>query len=1178
MILICSNRAIIPVFPALIFIFGILEISYSQNPLNQEKGIYFHRQYTSTEYGGHTQSWSVIEDERGLVYIGNGNGLLEYDGVEWRMIEMANGQVALSLALGSNNEIYVGGVNDFGVIRPDSLALPVFRSMADGVPEELTDFEDVWETKAYSEGVLFRTRTAVFHVDYDDSLTIIQPEERFERIHKVDDDLYIVDLGTGLMKFEDMQFNPVPGGDLFEDLSIWYMGKQPNGTIFIATRDGTYLFDGESIEPFETEIAQILTDQNVYHATEIKNKGYAFATIRGGVFVTNYSGEVTDVIDSRFLTSNQTTYVYSDRFNNLWVTTTNGLNRVEISNSLTYFDESTGMSSGITDITKHNGKIFVASASDIQYLKNKETQADLPEFTTIPTPLTGFNSLLHTDYGLMASFMSGLSEVSENSVSGILPEFESIVVSQSLRNPEHVLLGHRDGIAIFEHADGEWDLLSTIDGVSEQVYTIEQGRDGVIWAGTDFQGLIRVVPGDNPTIDRFDTETFFSAGTARVYAVDNNIVFSTPTGIYRPSEPWNSDEPFIPNISELMAEHTSLSGTLNIDKGVNDGYWVVTDATVGFTPTLENPLENLHEGPLARVSSDAIKAILPEENGILWVANEFGLIRYDSNSDYQGDISFDAFVRGAFQNEQPIFGGMSDSALGLTQLPYQQNDIRFLFGTNFIEDEGRTRYQVRLAGLDDDWLNWTRETFKDYTNIPHGKYELEVRAMNTYGAISSTGTYSFEILPPWWHSWWAYTLYTLLFIGGVFVFDRYQRKRLIKKERDRAREKELEQAKEIEKAYRDLKAAKDQLVQQEKLASLGQLTAGIAHEIKNPLNFVNNFSDLSVELVEEIREEIRQRTEDRGRENPPLLPRRDPDGKRESEGGAEARGVSRLPSETLAKDGEAEEGDRPQNSEADLSSVNTPLNPSSQRDPYGARGDFLLDILDDIETNLKKIHEHGTRADSIVKSMLQHSRGGSGKMEPTPLNQLVKEYVNLAFHGMRAGNDPINVNIDLQLDENVGEVPLIAEDFSRVIVNLCNNAFDAMRTKLADDGGPKTEKNSPLAPASRHLGEGSGEAERSRGVFSVEDYIPKLTVRTKSKANTITIEIEDNGPGIPDEIRDKILQPFFTTKKGTQGTGLGLSITNDIIKAHGGSLDINSMPGQTVFAIKLNSVIFGDSL
>jgi len=266
----------------------------------------------------------------------------------------------------------------------------------------------------------------------------------------------------------------------------------------------------------------------------------------------------------------------------------------------------------------------------------------------------------------------------------------------------------------------------------------------------------------------------------------------------------------------------------------------------------------------------------------------------------------------------------------------------------------------------------------------------------------------------------------------------------------------------------DLKSTQSQLIQSEKLASLGQLTAGIAHEIKNPLNFVNNFSDICMELMEELK------------------------------------------GERLKVIGERDES-------------------------------VEEEIIDDVIQNLAKIHEHGTRADSIVKSMLQHSREGNGEMEPTTLNPLVKEYVNLCFHGMRASKNPINVDLIYELDESIGEVPLITEDFSRVIINLCNNAFDAMREK--------------------------GEKSKENG----EKYRPKLTIRTRLDGKIIQLDIEDNGPGIPEEIKDKILQPFFTTKKGTEGTGLGLSITNDIIKAHGGELIIKSTKEQgCLFSIQIN--------
>ena len=261
-----------------------------------------------------------------------------------------------------------------------------------------------------------------------------------------------------------------------------------------------------------------------------------------------------------------------------------------------------------------------------------------------------------------------------------------------------------------------------------------------------------------------------------------------------------------------------------------------------------------------------------------------------------------------------------------------------------------------------------------------------------------------------------------------------------------------------EKALKDLESAQEQLIQQEKLASLGQLTAGIAHEIKNPLNFVNNFSELSRELIDDVFIEL------------------------------EGLDHSEIKEEVIA-------------------------------------------ILEDVKSNLAKVHEHGTRADGIVTSMLQHSRASGSKREAYDFNALVKEFVNLSYHGMRAGKAPINVKIDLDLGPEVGQVNLISEDFSRVILNLCNNAFDAMRDKL----NAKKET----------------------------DFLPHLTVQTKKQKSKVILSIKDNGPGIPIEIRDKILQPFFTTKKGTEGTGLGLSITHDIIKAHGGELKVETTVGQS---------------
>jgi signal transduction histidine kinase/streptogramin lyase len=428
-------------------------------------------------------------------------------------------------------------------------------------------------------------------------------------------------------------------------------------------------------------------------------------------------------------------------------------------------------------------------------------------------------------------------------------------------------------------------------------------------------------------------------------------------------------------------------------------------------------------------------------------------------------VSNRPFAESEAAPEKPIAVEAIESLL----LTYDQNDLSFEFTALHYANPSKNQYAHMLKGLEDDWI-YDNRNFASYTNLEPGEYEFMMRASNSYGVWNEEGkTIKITILPPWWRTWWAYAGYALALVLLIIGVDRVLRKRIALREEQKNKDRDLAQAKEIEKAYHkleeaheDLKSAQEQLVQQEKLASLGQLTAGIAHEIKNPLNFVNNFSELSIELVDELSESLKDE----------------------------------------------------------------PLK--------GKRGE-IDEYLNDIKANLSKILQHGTRADGIVKSMLQHSRGGSGKMEPTDLNALITEFVNLAFHGMRASKNPISVKLDFDLDENLGSVNLIGEDFSRVVLNLTNNAFDAMREKT------KTDPN----------------------------YKPLLTATSKRLGDRVTLSIADNGSGIPEAIKDKILQPFFTTKKGTDGTGLGLSITNDIIKAHGGTLSLPETAQGAVFKINL---------
>jgi signal transduction histidine kinase len=262
---------------------------------------------------------------------------------------------------------------------------------------------------------------------------------------------------------------------------------------------------------------------------------------------------------------------------------------------------------------------------------------------------------------------------------------------------------------------------------------------------------------------------------------------------------------------------------------------------------------------------------------------------------------------------------------------------------------------------------------------------------------------------------------------------------------------------EVEVALQHLKATQAQLVQSEKLASLGQLTAGIAHEIKNPLNFINNFAELVGELTEELEEEIESTQDTNGTDNT----------------------------------------------------------------------DQFKEILSDLKMNAKIIAQHGRRADGIVSAMVQHASGGTGKREPTDINELLEEYVNLAYHGKRAQVTGFNCEIIRDYDKAVGAVELVPQEIGRVFINLLGNAFDAVSLQNTDD--------------------------------TVE---PKVYVSTEREEDKVRIHVQDNGPGIPAEYIEKIFEPFFTTKPTGSGTGLGLSMSYDIItQGHSGTLSVESKPG-----------------
>jgi signal transduction histidine kinase/ligand-binding sensor domain-containing protein len=1242
---------------------------------NNEAGNPFITNYNSQQTGADVQVWSFIEDERGVMFIGTAPGLLEYDGASWRTIEVANKTFARSLALDDNGRIYVGASADFGYLEKDESGELKFNSLLDYIDDSDKVFSYIWTTLVTDRGIYFQTFERIFLFtssnetqsngeinDWD--VKVWRAQSMFYYAFWLNNNYYVQQGGIGLMKMIGDSLMLIPDGDRFKNDRLqvilpYYQNKNENDQNLMLVgvfNKGLFLYDGSAFKEFNTDANSYLKNTTLYKGTSLVDGAYGFATLTGGLVIMSSDGKKWQSINLKSgLPNNSVTEIFVDSHGIIWSAPESYISLAEYPSPLTLYDASLGLNGSPYDILRHKEILYIATSNGLSYLDEK---------TTTLKPVKGLLagnsqtfSLLSMNGQLLAAIGTGLYLIEGDQASVLRSAGVSFFVQflrRSISDTNRVFIGLVDGLATFRYDNGKWADEGRINGIGEYIPSIVEPEPGILWLGTDSKGAIKVTYNEgaihNPIIERFGVEHGFSPGGCYVTSTSRGVIFIGANGAYVYDE---SEKYFIKDslFSSIRIGNTTSSSNLIEDNKGN--IWIsLGDETVVFIPQADGTYR-IDKTAFQRFSNMTVSRIYPEDNGIVWFGTSENLVRYNPQIKKNYKAKFNALVRRVLIGEDSIlFGGYG--SLGKNELPqltFDNNSLRFEYSATSYDDPSATKYQSKLEGFDEHWSSWKKETNRNYTNLSSGNYNFRVKAKNIYQHESREASFSFKIFPPWYRSWWAYTLYALFLILGIFSVDRVQRRRLTKREREHAqyretqlrakaaeanaktltaeneRQKNVELLSEIGKditarlsiksiidtvyenvntmmdasvfgigiynkeknridfpatkekgktlqsffnsfddenrpavwcfknqkeiftndygrdysryiqevkapaagqqsesiiylplssghkkigvitaqsfkknSYNDyhlnilrnlatytsialdnaeaylqlnetvnnLKAAQEQLVLQEKLASLGQLTAGIAHEIKNPLNFVNNFAELSIDLINDLREEL-------------------------------VAEKIKVPTESVKE---------------------------------------IEDILKNLESNAVKINEHGKRADSIVKSMLQHSRGKSGEKQSTDVNSILEEDLNLAYHGMRAQDASFNVKMEKELDESIGMIKIVPQDISRVVLNIITNSFYEVHKKKKNKG---------------------------------ENFKPEVCLKSKNYSDRIEIIIRDNGNGIPEQIKDELFNPFFTTKPAGEGTGLGLSLSYDIItKGHSGDITFETEPGNyTEFKITI---------
>ncbi len=503
---------------------------------HHETGRPFIRNYSPKEYGAHPQNWAIVQDRRGVMYFGNGLGVLEYDAVSWRLIAMPNKSVVRSLdvdesgAQAPHGRIYVGAQGDFGYLAADALGRLQFVSLLERLPSDDREFTDVWRTFATKSGIYFQTPTRLFcytppsippqggtegGVISQGGIKVWKPSTRFNRASLVHDQIYIPQAKIGLMQLAGDSLRLLPGTEKFaEEIYAVLLpfpevsgqisaetGPSAHEKILIATAtNGLFLYDGVAAKPFVTEAGDFLRASEIYRGTLLRDGSFALATRQGGAAVVDREGRVRIIDKDSGLRVNKIYFVYPDRQGALWLGLENGISRVETPSPFSLFGESSGLKSSVYGIIKHQSILYVSTNTGVFYLQvpSAATPGKRPVFLPVRGIAEQSWSLLSMDDNLLVATGDGVLRIKDGRAEfvkeSVSESFVSLALHRSRQNENRVYVGLTDGLASLRHQanPAQWIDEGRIPGVYEQIWSIVEDEQGALWLGTDAQGVIRV--------------------------------------------------------------------------------------------------------------------------------------------------------------------------------------------------------------------------------------------------------------------------------------------------------------------------------------------------------------------------------------------------------------------------------------------------------------------------------------------------------------------------------------------------------------------------------------------------------------------------------------------------------------------------------------------------------------
>lgn len=809
----------------------------AQNP----EGLPFLTNYSSQTYLSSPQNWCITEDHRGIMYFGNGDGVLEFDGATWRSIHITDHTTARSVAADTAGRVFVGGQGDLGYLAPDAGGRLVFVSLKHFIDSSAHQFADVWQVLATSAGVFFRTYKYLFRWN-GTSMQVISSTSVFHNAFWVHGKLYVQQSRNGLFVLAGDALIPAPESRPFAGDRIFAMMSYDSARSLVITRNlGAWLYDGMSATKWATSDDTLLVQAQVYHGCDLPGGEFALATKRNGVLILDASGRIKGRIDkSAGLLDDNAWYVFRDRLGTLWVGLNDGISRIETSTPLRVFDERTGLQGHVVGSIRHQGRLYVITSIGLFHDHHGA-------FVQVSGIRNQCWSLLPFEEHLLVACNDGVFSVSNGRVRRITTQ-KTFALCRSRRRPNVVWAGLKEGMEALLFDGYGWRSIGKVNGVHEECRGMIE-MENAVWVSTHYQGLMRLAFASDdilsPLTTRFTEHDGLPGRTSN--AVDTlfgRLVVFKPEGLYvydGATHRFSLDTVFRERLGfpETFIRHVAA------DTGGR--FWIAGESIFGATePTTLGHV--FHRYPLRGLFERSVGQICVEGDDI-WISSESGLLRLRRGAAHAPMYPYRPLIRLVRIGRDSVIWHGYGTRARLAPVAYAFRTLHLEFAAPRTDGEVKHLFQYYLEGLENAWSEWTDVTWKDYANLAEGTYVFHVRMHNPSGLDSLASAMTLRILAPWYHSWWAWLFYASA-LGAVW-YGLHRWRVVVLRRRNVELEKTVnERTREVAEKNQQILRQQAEIIRSEKLAALGQMVAGMAHEINNPNAFVYGNLDYAIHHLE----------------------------------------------------------------------------------------------------------------------------------------------------------------------------------------------------------------------------------------------------------------------------------------------------------------------------------------